>query len=45
MEAARLCGEYASRSPNLQIARLLLAAAYAQLGRLEEAKAEAARVL
>jgi adenylate cyclase len=44
-EAVRLCGEYASRLPNLQAPHLFLAAAYARLGRLEEAKAEAAQVL
>ncbi len=44
-EAVRLCGEQASRWPNLQLAHLHLAAAYAQSGRLEEAKAEAAEVL
>jgi len=44
-EAVRLCGEQASRWPNLQLAHLHLAAAYAQSGRLEEAKAEAAQVL
>src|SRR5262245_58687896 len=36
---------YASRLPNFQAAHLSLAAAYAQLRRLEEAKAEAAQVL
>jgi adenylate cyclase len=44
-EAVRLCGECASRLPNLQTPHLFLAAAYAQLGQLEEAKAEAAQVL
>jgi adenylate cyclase len=44
-EAVRLCGEFASRLPNWQGPHLFLAAAYAQLGRLEEAKAEAAQVL
>jgi adenylate cyclase len=44
-EAVRLCGESASRMPNLQTPHLFLAAAYAQLGQLEEAKAEAAQVL
>jgi adenylate cyclase len=44
-EAVRLCGEFASRLPNLQTPHLFLAAAYAQLGQLEEAKAEAAQVL
>jgi tetratricopeptide (TPR) repeat protein len=43
-EAVRLCGECASRLPNLQTPHLFLAAAYAQLGQLEEAKAEAAQV-
>jgi adenylate cyclase len=44
-EAVRLCGECASRLPNMQTPHLFLAAAYAQLGQLEEAKAEAAQVL
>ena len=44
-EAVRLCGEHAARRPNLQFPHLGLAAAYAQSGRLEEAKAEAAQVL
>jgi adenylate cyclase len=44
-EAVRLCGEGASRRPNMQTPHLFLAAAYAQLGQLEEAKAEAAQVL
>jgi adenylate cyclase len=44
-EAVRLCGESASRVPDLQTPHLFLAAAYAQLGQLEEAKAEAAQVL
>ena len=44
-EAVRLFGEPASRWPNLQSPHLHLASAYAQLGRLEEAKAEAAQVL
>jgi adenylate cyclase len=34
-EAARLSGESASRVPNLQTPHLFLAAAYAQLGQLE----------
>jgi adenylate cyclase len=44
-EAVRLCGECASRAPNVQLAHLVLASAYAQLGQLEEARAEAAEVL
>jgi adenylate cyclase len=44
-EAVRLCGEHASRLPNMQTPHLYLAPVYAQLGRLEEAKAEAAQVL
>jgi adenylate cyclase len=44
-EAVRLCGEYVSRVPNLQGPHLFLAPAYAQLGQLEEARAEAAEVL
>ena len=37
--------ESATRAPNLRGAHVLLAAAYAQLGQLEEARAEAAEVL
>jgi adenylate cyclase len=44
-EAVRLCREWASRMPGLQFAHLWLAAAYAQSGRLQEARAEAAEVL
>jgi adenylate cyclase len=44
-EAARLFRECASRSPNPQWHHALLAAAYAQSGQLEEARAEAAEVL
>ena len=44
-EAVRLFGELVSRLPNLQLPHLWLAAAYAQLGQLEEARAEAAEVL
>jgi hypothetical protein len=44
-EAVRLCAEQASRWPNLQLAHLPLAGAYAQSGHLEEARAEAAEVL
>src|SRR5215468_2728183 len=40
-EAMRLCGECASRAPNLQLGHLVLASTYAQLGQLEEARAEA----
>jgi tetratricopeptide (TPR) repeat protein len=43
MSIARLC--VASRLPNLQAAHLWLAAAYAQLGQLDEARKEAAEVL
>jgi adenylate cyclase len=43
--AVRLCGEFASRWPNLQATHLYLAGAYALSGRVEEAKAEAAQVL
>src|SRR5258706_12115218 len=44
-EAARLLRECTSRLPNLQWPRLVLAAAYAQSGQLEAARAEAAEVL
>jgi adenylate cyclase len=44
-EAARLFRECASRQPHLQFPRALLAAACAQSGQLEEARAEAAEVL
>ncbi len=44
-EAVRLCREWASRMPDLQFPRLWLAAAYAQSGQLEEARAEAAELL
>jgi len=44
-EAVRLLRECASRLPNLQWPHLFLAAAYAQAGQLEEARAEAAEVL
>jgi adenylate cyclase len=44
-EAVRLYGEFASCLPNLQTPHLFLAAGYAQLGRLDEAKAEATQVL
>src|SRR6266481_6297586 len=44
-EAVRLLRECASRLPNLQWPHLWLAAAYAQSGQLEEARAEAAEVL
>jgi adenylate cyclase len=44
-EVVRLGCECASRLPNLQWPRLHLAAAYAQAGQLEEARAEAAEVL
>ena len=41
----RLFRECALRSPNQQWPHLALASAYAQLGQLEEARAEAAEVL
>jgi adenylate cyclase len=44
-DAVRLFRESVSRLPNLQWPHLLLAAAYAQLGQLEEARKEAAEVL
>jgi len=44
-EAVRLSRECVSRLPNLQWPHLLLAAAYAQSGQLEEARKEAAEVL
>jgi len=44
-EAVRLARECASRLPDLEWPRLHLAAAYAQAGQLEEARAEAAEVL
>jgi adenylate cyclase len=44
-EAVRLFRECASRLPNLQWPHVWLAFAYAQAGRLEEARAEAAEVL
>ena len=44
-EAVRLLRECASRLPNLQWPHLWLAAAYAQSGQLEEARAAAAEVL
>jgi len=44
-EAVRLLRECASRLPNLQWPHLFLAAACAQAGQLEEARAEAAAVL
>ena len=44
-EAVRLLRESASRRPNLQWAHVNLAAAYAQSGQLNEARAEAAEVL
>jgi adenylate cyclase len=45
LEAVTLLRECASRLPNLRIVHLWLAAAYAQLGRVTEAEAEAAEVL
>src|SRR5262249_54575224 len=44
-EAVRLCRECASHLPNLQWPHLFLAAACAQSGQLEEARAEATEVL
>jgi adenylate cyclase len=44
-DAVRLLGECASRLPNVQWPHAWLAAAYAQLGEFEEARAEAAEVL
>jgi adenylate cyclase len=44
-EAVRWSREYASRQPNRQWPHLWLASAYAQLGQLDEARAEAAEVL
>ena len=44
-EAVRWSREYASRQPDRQWPHLWLATAYAQLGQLEEAKAEVAEVL
>jgi len=44
-EAVVTLREFVSQAPNLRPGRAWLAAAYAQLGRLEEARAEAAEVL
>jgi adenylate cyclase len=44
-EAVPLLREYGSRAPNVQIIHIWLAATYAQLGRVAEAKAEAAKLL
>jgi len=44
-EALRLLRECVSRAPNFRAGRVYLAATYAQLGRLAEARAEAAEVL
>jgi adenylate cyclase len=44
-EAVPLLREYGSRAPNVQIVHIWLAAAYAQLGQLAEARMEAAEVL
>jgi hypothetical protein len=44
-EAVRWLCESASRRPNMQAAHLMLAAAYAQSGQLEEARKQAAEVL
>jgi hypothetical protein len=43
-EAVVLLSEWTSRHPNLQVPHLWLASAHAQLGEIEEAKAEAAEV-
>src|SRR5262249_28095806 len=44
-QAVRLLRECVSRLPNVQFPHLLLAAAYAQAGQLEDARTEAAEVL
>jgi adenylate cyclase len=44
-DALRLLRECASRLPNLQACHVFLASAYAQSGRLDEARAEAAEIL
>jgi adenylate cyclase len=44
-EAVVLLSEWTSHHPNLQVPHLWLASAHAQLGEIEEAKAEAAEVL
>ncbi len=44
-DAVRLLRECASRLPNAQFPHVWLASAYAQLGQLEEARAEATEVL
>jgi adenylate cyclase len=44
-EAVRWFREAALRSPNIMVAHLWLASAYAQLGQIEEARKEAAEVL
>src|SRR5262249_60899430 len=44
-EALPLLRDYVSQAPNSRSGHLWLAAAHAQLGRLEEARAEAAEVL
>jgi adenylate cyclase len=45
VDAAALLGEWALRQPNSQLPHQWLASAYAQLGQIEEARAEAAEVL
>jgi adenylate cyclase len=44
-EAVALLSEWTSHHPNLQVPHLWLASAHAQLGEIDEAKAEAAQVL
>jgi len=44
-EAVVLLGEWTLRHPDLQVPRLWLASALAQLGEIEQARAEAAQVL
>lgn len=44
-DAVRLLREFTSRRPDIQLPHLWLAAAYAQLGQLEQARKEAAEVL
>jgi adenylate cyclase len=44
-DAVPLLREYRSRAPNVQIVHVWLAASYAQLGQVAEAKAEAAEIL
>jgi adenylate cyclase len=44
-EVVPLLREYGSRAPNVQVIHIWLAAAYAQLGQHDEARAEAAEIL